>query len=50
MGELMCWKLVVVALAINNLVMCAVTDDENIAALSCGANFVISFLLLVGVL
>ena len=48
MDELLCWKLVVVALAINNLVMCAITDDENITPLACGANLLISFLLLVG--
>lgn len=50
MDELLCWKLTVVALAINNLVMCAITDDENITPLACGANLVISFLLLGGVL
>ena len=50
MDELLYWKLTVVALAINNLVMCAITDDENITPLACGANFVISVLLLAGVL
>jgi hypothetical protein len=50
MDELLCWKLVALALAINNLVMCAITDDKNITPLACGANFVISFLLLAGVL
>nr|DAF51869.1 MAG TPA: hypothetical protein [Podoviridae sp. ctf5T2] len=35
---------------INNLVMCAITDDESITPLACGINFIISLLLLTGVL
>ena len=50
MDELLCWKLVAIALMINNLVMCAITDDENITPLACGINFIISVLLLAGVL
>lgn len=49
MDTLMCWKLVALVLMVNNLVMCAITDDENITPLACGINFVISFLLLAGV-
>ena len=49
MDTLMHWKLVTIALMINNLVMCFITRDENIKPLAYGVNFVISLCVLAGV-
>lgn len=49
MDALMYWKLVAVALMINNLVMCAITRDINIKPLAYGVNFIISLCVLAGV-